>query len=72
MIHNISIATVYDVIILSDDVSIYSVDLFKEIVTVNTVSVGKRNAIISVYDFFSLSCFFVLGTHFMTTEYLMF
>ena len=57
IIYNISIATVYDVIILSDDVSIYSVDLFKEIVTVNTVSVGKRNAIISVYDFYSLSCF---------------
>ena len=40
VIHNISIATVYDVIILSDDVSIYSLDLFKEIVTLNTVSVG--------------------------------
>ena len=56
MIHNISITTVYDVIILSDDVSIYSVDLFKEIVTLNTVSVGFRNAIISGYDF-SLICF---------------
>ena len=33
MIHNISIATVYDVIILSDDVSIYSVDLIEEIVS---------------------------------------
>ena len=52
VIHNVSIATVYDVIILSDDVSIYSVGLFKEIVTLNTVSVGKRNAIISDYDFF--------------------
>ena len=47
MMHNISIATVYDVIILSDDViilsddlSIYTMDLFKEIVTLNTVSVG--------------------------------
>ena len=40
MITNISIATIYDVIILSDDVSIYSVDLFKEIVTLNSVSVG--------------------------------
>ena len=40
MIHNISIVTVYDVIIPSDDVSIYLVDLFKEIVTLNTVSVG--------------------------------
>ena len=39
MINNISIATVYDVIILSDDASIYSVDLFKEIVALNTVSV---------------------------------
>ena len=39
MIHNISIATAYDIIILNDDVSIYSVDLFKEIVTLNTVSV---------------------------------
>ena len=38
MINNISIATVYDVIILSD-ASIYSVDLFKEIVALNTVSV---------------------------------
>ena len=57
MIHNISIATVYDIIILSDDVSIYLVYLFKEIVTLNTVSVGKRNAIISGYEFFSLICF---------------
>ena len=40
VIHNISIATVYDIIILSDDVSIYSVDLFKEIVTLNTISVA--------------------------------
>ena len=40
VIHNISITTVYDAIILSDDVSIFSVDLFKEIVTLNTVSVG--------------------------------
>ena len=40
VIHNISIATVYDIKILSDDVSIYSVDLFKEIVTMNTVSVA--------------------------------
>ena len=40
MIHNISMATVYDVIILSDDIRIYSVDLFKEIVTLNNVSVG--------------------------------
>ena len=56
MIHNISIATVYDVIILSDDVSIYSEDLFKEIVTLKTVSVGQRNAIISGYDFFNI-CF---------------
>ena len=40
MIHDISIATVYDVIILRDDVSIYSVDLFKGIVTLKTVSVG--------------------------------
>ena len=52
MIHNVSIATVYDVIILSDDISIYSVGLFKKIVTLNTVLVGKRNAIISDYDFF--------------------
>ena len=57
MIHNISIATVYNVIILSDDVSIDSVDLFKDIVTLNTVSVGKRNAIISGYDFFHLFVF---------------
>ena len=57
MIHNISKATVYDVIILSEDVSIYTIDLFKEIVTLNTVSFGKRNAIISGYDFFSLICF---------------
>ena len=40
MIHNISIATVNDIIILSDDISIYSVDLFKGIVTLNTVSVA--------------------------------
>ena len=40
MIHNISIATINDVIILSDDISIYLVDLFKEIVTLNTVSVA--------------------------------
>ena len=57
MIHNISIATVYNVIILSDDVSIDSVDLFKDIVTLNTVSVGKRNAIISGCDFFHLFVF---------------
>ena len=57
MIHNISKATGYDVIILRDDVSIYSVDLFKEIVTLNTISVGKRNAIISGYDFFHIICF---------------
>ena len=57
MIHNISIATVYDVIILSDNVSIYSVDLFKAIVTLNTVSVAQRNAIISNYDFFLLLVF---------------
>ena len=56
MIHNISIPTVYDVVILNDDVSIYSVDLFKEIVTLNTVSVGKRNAVIPGYDFFHI-CF---------------
>ena len=71
MINNISIATVYDVISLRDDVSIYSVDLFKEIVTLNTVSVGKRNAIISGCDFFSHNLFYVLGTHslsFMATE----
>ena len=30
VIHNISIATVYDVIILSDDVSINLVDFFQE------------------------------------------
>ena len=54
MIHNITIATLYDVISFSDDVSIYSVDLFKKIVTLNTVSIGKRNAIISGYDFFHL------------------
>ena len=40
VIHTISIATVYNVIVLSDDVSIYSVDLFKEIVTLNTVLVA--------------------------------
>ena len=40
MIHNISIATVNDVIILSDDISTYLVDLFKEIVTLKTVSVA--------------------------------
>ena len=57
MIYNISMATVYDVIILSDDVSIYSVDLFKEIVTLNNVSVGYRNAVISGYDFFLFICF---------------
>ena len=62
MIHNILIARVYDVIILSDDVSIYSVDLFKEIVTMNTVSVGYRNTIISGYHFFTY-LFFVLGTY---------
>ena len=39
VIHNVSIATVYDVIILSDDVSIYWVDSYKEIVALNTVSV---------------------------------
>ena len=39
MIHNITIATVYNIIVLSDDISINSVDLFKEIVTLNTVSV---------------------------------
>ena len=56
MIRNISIATVYDIII--DDVSIYSVDLFTEIVILNTVSVVERNAIISGYViFFSLTCF---------------
>ena len=42
MIHNISIATVYDVIILSDDVNIYPVDLIKEIDTLNTVSVSLK------------------------------
>ena len=67
MIHNISIATVYNVIILSDDVSIDSVDLFKEIVTLNTVSVGKKNAIISGYDFFHLFIF-RFGNSFMATE----
>ena len=61
-IHDISIATVYDVIILSDDVSIYSVELFKEIVTLNTISVAERNAIISGYEFFYLLVFH-LGTH---------
>ena len=35
IMYNISIVTVYDVIIFSDDVSIYAVDLFKEIVTLN-------------------------------------
>ena len=40
VIHNISMATVYDVIILNDGVSIYSVDIFKEIVALNNVSVG--------------------------------
>ena len=40
VIHNISIATVYDVIILSDDVSIYLVNLFKVIITLNTISVA--------------------------------
>ena len=67
MIHNISIATVYDVIILSDDVRIYSVYLFKEIVTSNTLSVGKRNTIISDYDFFHLFVF-RFGNSFMATE----
>ena len=57
MIHNISMATVYDVIILNDGVSIYSVDIFKEIVALNNVSVGQRNAIISGYDFFHLFVF---------------
>ena len=51
MIHNISIATVYDVIFLSDDLCIYSVDLFKEIVTLNTVTLALRNKIILGYDF---------------------
>ena len=40
VIHNIYIATVYDVVILSDDVSIYLVNLFKEIVTLNAISVA--------------------------------
>ena len=66
-IHNISIATVYDVIILNDDISMYSVDLFKEIVTLNTVSVGYRNVINSTYDFFQLLIFH-FGTSFMATE----
>ena len=42
MIHSISIATVYDVIILSDAVSIYSVELFTESVTLNTISLLKE------------------------------
>ena len=67
VIHNISIATVYDVIIPSDDVRIYSVDLFMEIVTLNTLSVGKRNAIISDYDFFHVFVF-RFGNSFMATE----
>ena len=67
MIHNISIATLCDVIILSDDVSIYSVDLFKKNITLNTVSVGYRNAIISSYDFFHLFVFH-FGNSFMATE----
>ena len=37
VIHNISIAKVYDIIILSDEVL---VDLFKEFVTLNTVSIA--------------------------------
>ena len=40
MMYNISLVTVYGVIVLVDDVSIYSVDLFKEIVTLNNVAVG--------------------------------
>ena len=74
MLHNISIATVYDVIILSDDgsghdfflpcdISIYLVDLFKEVVTLNTVSVGM----ISGYDFFHLFVFH-FGNSFMAIE----
>ena len=52
MIRNISIATVYHVIILSEDVSMYSyLDLFKEIVTLNTVILALRNKIILGYDF---------------------
>ena len=55
-IHNISLATVFDVIILSDDVSIYTVDLFKEIVTLKTVSDAYGNAIIPGYEFL-FTCF---------------
>ena len=67
MIHNISIATVNDVIILSDDVSIYSEDIFKEIVTLNTISIAERNAFISGYDFFHVLVF-RFGNSFMATE----
>ena len=42
VIHNISKATVYDIIILHDDVNIYLVDIFKEIVTLNTFSCFKK------------------------------
>ena len=59
MIHNISIATIYDVITLGDDVNIYPVDLIKKIVTLNTISVGKRNAVISGYRLFPLLVFFL-------------
>ena len=48
VIHNISIAKVYDIIVLSDDLSIYSGDIFKEIVIL---------AIISGYDYFHLLIF---------------
>ena len=66
-IHNISIAAVYDAIILSDDVSMYSIELFKEIGTLNTVSVVYRHVINSTYDFFQLFIFH-FGTSFMATE----
>ena len=47
VIYNIAIATIYDVITLSDDVSTYSVNLCKAIITLNAVSVDKITAVIS-------------------------
>ena len=66
MIHNIFIATVYDVIILSDDVSIYLVDLFKEIVTFNTIQLLKEMQSFQAMIFFSVV--FRFGNSFMATE----
>ena len=62
-----NLAIVYDVIILSNDVSIYSADLFKGIVTLITVSVGKEMQSFQAMIFFTY-LLFRFGNSFMATE----